>query len=62
MSEDRTKVKIECKIQGISVETMDIDLEDLLEKKDSNVIKYDLGKVVLHVASTISLINTTFLS
>jgi len=62
MSEDRTTVKIECKIQGISVDTLEINLEDLLEKKDNGVVKYDLGKVVLHVASTISLINSTFLS
>jgi len=62
MSEDRTTIKIECKIQGISVDTLEINLEDLLEKKDNGVVKYDLGKVVLHVASTISLINSTFLS
>jgi len=60
---DSTTINIECKIQGISVGTMVIELEDLLERKDNNIQKYETEKkVTLHVPSTISLINEKFLS
>jgi hypothetical protein len=52
---------IECKIQGLRVGTMEVELEDMLEKRDNNVLLLDSEKVTLHIPSTILLINQYFL-
>jgi len=59
---DPSKIHIECKIQSLSVGDMELELEDLLEKKDNNEPKIETSSVVLHVLSTIKLINSEFLS
>jgi len=53
---------IEAKIAGMSVGKMQLELEDLLEKKENNQIRLELDQVTLNVPSTIFLINKYFLS
>jgi len=53
--------EVEAKITGLSVAKMQIDLEDLLEKKENNITELDLGQVTLDVNMTIHLINKEFL-
>jgi Ras GTPase-activating-like protein IQGAP2/3 len=53
---------IEAKIAGMSVGSVKLDLEDLLEKKESNVPSIELDQIVLNVPATIFLINKYFLS
>jgi Ras GTPase-activating-like protein IQGAP2/3 len=53
---------IEAKIAGMSVGKMQLELEDLLEKKENNQLRLELDQVTLNVPSTIFLINKYFLS
>jgi len=55
------KFKIEAKIAGVSVGSMEIDLEDLLEKKENHDNKLELEQVTLNVTATILLLNKYFL-
>eukprot|EP01121_Diplochlamys_sp_Union-15-3_P012171 TRINITY_DN3611_c0_g1_i3.p1 TRINITY_DN3611_c0_g1~~TRINITY_DN3611_c0_g1_i3.p1 ORF type:complete len:611 (-),score=117.17 TRINITY_DN3611_c0_g1_i3:42-1874(-) len=54
--------EVEAKITGLSVAKMQIDIEDLLEKKDNNITELDLGQVTLDVNMTIHLIHSEILS
>jgi len=50
-----------CKIKGIQVEKMTLELDDLLERNYNNITRLDLEKVTLDVNMTIHLINKFFL-
>jgi len=52
---------VEAKISGISVGKLELELEDLLEKKENNKHELDLGQVTLDVNMTLYLINKEFL-
>jgi len=56
------KFDIECKIAGLPVGTMHIDLEDLLEKRDNGEQNLDEKSVKMHIPSTITFLNKYFLS
>jgi len=49
------------KIAGVSVEKMQLDLDDLLEKHYNNIHRLELDQVTLDVNMTIHLINKFFL-
>jgi len=53
---------IEAKIAGMSVGKMNLELEDLLEKKENAISRLELDQVTLNVHATILLINHHFLS
>jgi len=55
------KFQIEAKIAGVSVGKMEIELEELLEKKESREEKLELEQVTLNVPQTILLLNRFFL-
>jgi hypothetical protein len=59
--ENPGKFKIEAKIAGVSVGTMEIELETLLEKKENHDYKLELEQVTLNVSHTILLLNKYFL-
>jgi len=52
---------IEAKLGGVSVETLTVELDDLLERNANNISKLDLDQVSLDVNMTIHLINKFFL-
>jgi len=56
------KFKIEAKIGGVSVGSMEIELEDLLEKKENHDNRLELEQVVLNVTATVLLLNKYFLA
>jgi Ras GTPase-activating-like protein IQGAP2/3 len=55
------KFHIEAKIAGVSVGKMEIELEELLEKKENRENKLELEQIVLNVSQTILLLNKHFL-
>jgi hypothetical protein len=55
------KFLIEAKIAGVSVGKMEIELEELLEKKESHDDKLELEQVTLNVPHTVMLLNKYFL-
>jgi Ras GTPase-activating-like protein IQGAP2/3 len=55
------KFQIEAKIAGVSVGKMEIELEELLEKKESHDDKLELEQVTLNVPHTVMLLNKYFL-
>lgn len=50
------------KIAGVSVDNMELDLDDLLERHYNNITRLELDQVTLDVNMTIHLINKAFLS
>lgn len=56
------KFYVEAKIQGARIAYMDLDLEDLLEKRDNRITKLENEYVILHIPSTLTLLNKFFLS
>jgi len=52
---------VEAKIAGLSVGKMQLELDELLEKKENNMNRLELEQVVLDVNMTIFLINKLFL-
>lgn len=52
---------IVAKIAGATVQTMQIEMDDLLEKNYNNINRYELNQVTLDVNMTIYLINKFFL-
>lgn len=54
--------KVVAKIAGMSVDTMELDLDDLLERHYNNIHRLELDQVTLDVNMTIHLINKVFLS
>jgi len=59
--ESQGKFKIEAKIAGVSVGSMEIELEELLEKKENHDNKLELEQVTLNVVATVLLLNKYFL-
>eukprot|EP01128_Nolandella_sp_AFSM9_P002117 TRINITY_DN12502_c0_g1_i1.p1 TRINITY_DN12502_c0_g1~~TRINITY_DN12502_c0_g1_i1.p1 ORF type:complete len:898 (+),score=349.73 TRINITY_DN12502_c0_g1_i1:45-2696(+) len=55
------KFHIEAKIANVSVGKMEIELEDLLEKKENRDNKLELEQVTLNVPQTVLLLNKYFL-
>lgn len=55
------KFHIEAKIGAVSVGKMEIELEDLLEKKENRDDKLELDQVTLNVPQTVMLLNKYFL-
>ena len=53
------KFQIEAKIAGVSVGKMEIELEELLEKKENREDKLELEQVTLNVAQTVMLLKKT---
>lgn len=56
------KFDIEAKFTGMSVAKMQLELEDLLEKKEKNIVSLELDQITLNVPITILFINKHFLS
>jgi Ras GTPase-activating-like protein IQGAP2/3 len=57
------KFQIEAKSEGRSLHRADLDLEDLLERKDKGEFELEFGdKIIFHVPNLILLLNKSFLS